>query len=319
VKDSEMKKNKKYLFGPINSRRLGISLGIDLIPYKTCTINCVYCECGRTTNLTTERKEYVPTNEVIRELDDYLSERPELDYITFAGSGEPTLHTGIGEIITFLKNKYREYKVALLTNSTLLTNQIVIDDIKNVDLIIPSLDAVSEDVFSKMLRPHSGLKPLDIIAGIRRLKEQYAGKIILEIFLIAGINDTEFELAKIKKICEEIEPAAIQLNSLHRPAADEWVQPMTKQRLQEVRDYLKPLPVQLIDLPENVLVDSGETLHVAAEIISLLERRPSTLEDISFTLGLKKESVEIVLKRMESNKEIALNFHENGSFYCIER
>jgi wyosine [tRNA(Phe)-imidazoG37] synthetase (radical SAM superfamily) len=102
----------RYLFGPVPSRRLGISLGIDLVPHKTCLFNCVYCECGRTTNLTCERREYVPTNEVIAELDEFLATAPDLDYVTFAGSGEPTLHSGIGEIISFIKDRYPRYRVA---------------------------------------------------------------------------------------------------------------------------------------------------------------------------------------------------------------
>ncbi|MGB4279225.1 MAG: radical SAM protein, partial [Methanoculleus sp.] len=111
----------RYLFGPVPSRRLGISLGIDLVPHKTCLFNCVYCECGRTTNLTCERREYVPTNEVIAELDEFLATAPDLDYVTFAGSGEPTLHSGIGEIISFIKDRYPCYRVAVLTNSALFT------------------------------------------------------------------------------------------------------------------------------------------------------------------------------------------------------
>lgn len=159
----------KYIFGPVPSRRLGSSLGIDLIPYKTCSLNCVYCECGKTTDLTFERKEYVPTERVIEELDDYLKTEPELDYITFSGSGEPTLHNGIGEIIKFLKENYPQYQLALLTNSTLLNDEKLQDEIKKLDLIVPSLDAVSEDVFQKINRPVEGLSAQKIVQGLINL------------------------------------------------------------------------------------------------------------------------------------------------------
>ena len=139
----------KHLFGPVPSRRLGVSLGIDLVPYKTCTLDCVYCECGKTTNLTLERREYVPTDEILSELNEYLKNSPDPDYITFSGSGEPTLHCGIGEIINFLKQNYQEYKVAVLTNGTLLYRKEVRDEVKNADLIIPSIDCVSGEVFKK--------------------------------------------------------------------------------------------------------------------------------------------------------------------------
>jgi len=147
----------KHLFGPVPSRRLGISLGIDLVPYKTCTANCVYCECGKTTNLTIERKEYIPTDEILNELDVYLKQAPDLDYITFSGSGEPTLHSKIGEIINFLKKNYPQYKVAVLTNGTLLFHKELRDELKNADIIKPSLDAGSDEIFKKIKRPHENL------------------------------------------------------------------------------------------------------------------------------------------------------------------
>src|SRR4030067_1281242 len=112
----------KYLFGPFNSRRLGMARGVALVPYKTCPLNCVYCECGETTRLTAAVAEYVPTDDVIAELDGYLSGSPRLDAVTFSGSGEPTLHSGIGRIIDFLKNKYPRYPVAVLTNGVMLWN-----------------------------------------------------------------------------------------------------------------------------------------------------------------------------------------------------
>jgi len=127
----------KHLFGPVPSRRLGVSLGIDLVPYKTCTMDCIFCECGKTTNLTIDRKEYVPTAEILDELDAYLKQSPDLDYITFSGLGEPTLHSRIGEILNFLKQNYPRYKVAILTNGTLLFHKELRDEIKNTDIVKP--------------------------------------------------------------------------------------------------------------------------------------------------------------------------------------
>ena len=142
-----------YLFGPVPSRRLGISLGVDLVPHKTCSLNCIYCECGRTTNLTIERKAYVPTETVLAELKTFLEPKPKLDYITFSGAGEPTLHSGIGEIVKFLKTNFPNYKIALLTNGTLFYQPELIKEVKSIDLILPSLDAASDLVFRKLNRP----------------------------------------------------------------------------------------------------------------------------------------------------------------------
>jgi wyosine [tRNA(Phe)-imidazoG37] synthetase (radical SAM superfamily) len=144
----------KALFGPVPSRRLGISLGVDLVHHKTCSLNCVYCECGATTHLTTKRKEYVSVDQVKSELVDYLSRNKTIDFITFSGSGEPTLNDGIGDVIHFLKSDYPQYNVALLTNSTLFHQLAVRRQIKDADVVMASLDAASEAQFRQVNRPH---------------------------------------------------------------------------------------------------------------------------------------------------------------------
>ena len=147
----------KYIFGPVPSRRLGISLGIDLLQEKICTLNCVYCECGSTKVLTTDRHEFVPTKEVLEELKDFLSQYEYPDYITFSGSGEPTLHSGIGEIISFLKEEYPKIPVAVLTNGTLLSDAQVRNELMGADLVIPSIDSANESSFLKINRPQKDL------------------------------------------------------------------------------------------------------------------------------------------------------------------
>ncbi|MDK2863513.1 MAG: hypothetical protein PWQ46_1223, partial [Methanomicrobiaceae archaeon] len=188
----------RYLFGPVPSRRLGISLGIDLVPHKTCSFNCIYCECGQTTDLTCERREYVPTNRVIAELDDFLATAPDLDYVTFAGSGEPTLHSGIGEIISFIKDRYPRYRVAVLTNSALFTDPDVRAALMRADLVVPSLDAVSEEVFVKINRPSPGITAGQVLEGLLDFAREYTGEVWLEIFIVPGVNDTDKELRLLK-------------------------------------------------------------------------------------------------------------------------
>lgn len=238
----------KHLFGPVPSRRLGISLGIDVIPQKTCTLDCVYCECGCTTDLTLERKNYFPTQEITAELADFLNKKPKVDYLTFAGSGEPTLALNLGEIISFIKTNYPEYKLALLTNGTLLFLPEVRDQIKDCDLVKISIDSATPPVFQKINRFHKDLNVQKIIQGIQDFSREYKGRLWLEIFIVPGFNDQEPELQEIKKIINNINCEKIQLNSLDRPGAESWVKTPNPQDLQRVAAFLKPLPVEIVNL-----------------------------------------------------------------------
>lgn len=228
----------QYIFGPVISRRLGLSLGIDLIPFKTCSLDCVYCECGKTNQLLIERREYVPTAEVTAELDKYLQSNPNIDYLTFSGSGEPTLHSGLGQIIDFIKENYPRYKISLLTNSTLFPQEGVIKEVKDLDLIVPSLDAVSEDIFNKINRPISGVRAAEIVKGLESLRASFAGQLWLEIFIIPGINDHREELQLFKKALQRIRPDKIQLNSLDRLGTENWVTPVAPKNLELIAQYL---------------------------------------------------------------------------------
>ena len=171
-----------YLFGPVPSRRLGISLGVDLVPMKTCTLNCVYCECGRTTHLALERKEYVPFDAVKEELTHYFSHNPGPDYVTFSGSGEPTLNSRIGDVVHSIKNQTSDIPIAVLTNGTLLFQKQTCDDIRDATVVIPSLDAATEKVFRKINQPHPQLKIDTIIRGLVQFRKDYSRQIWLEIF-----------------------------------------------------------------------------------------------------------------------------------------
>jgi len=305
----------KYLFGPINSRRLGISLGIDLVPPKTCTLDCVYCECGRTTNLTSKIKEYYPTSAIIQEIDNYLNSKPKLDVITLAGSGEPTLHQGIGQIINYLKTNHPSYKVALLTNGTLLYLNEVQNKIKLVDYLIPSLDAVSQNVFQKILRPAPGMESKKIINGLIDLQKKLAGQIILEIFIIPQINDKPQELKKLKEACRKIKPTKIQLNSLDRPGTEDWVKPENKKNLLKIKEYFLPLKVEIIGQPSPKNQSKTEQNSIETKISSILKRRPSTIDDLMANLNLRKIELIKIIQEMIAKDEIKTKKEERGTFY----
>lgn len=228
----------KYIFGPVLSRRLGNSLGIDLIPYKTCSLDCIYCECGKTNNLTTRRKEYVPTKNVINELDRFLINKPEIDYITFSGSGEPLLHNQIKRIINHLKDNY-DYKLALLTNGIHFIDRNVVEEVKRVDLIIPSLDAVTQETFIKINRPFENIFIDDVIDGLIELRNNFRNQIWLEVFIIPGINDNNNEIIKFKEVIKKIKPDRIQLNSLDRIGTVKNIKKASEKELQTIADFFE--------------------------------------------------------------------------------
>ncbi len=180
----------------------------------------------------------MPTAEVTAELDKYLQSNPNIDYLTFSGSGEPTLHSGLGQIIDFIKETYPRYKISLLTNSTLFPQEGVIKEVKDLDLIVPSLDAVSEDIFNKINRPISGVRAAEIIKGLESLRASFAGQLWLEIFIIPGINDHREELQLFKNALQRIRPDKIQLNSLDRLGTENWVPPVEQKDLDLIAQYL---------------------------------------------------------------------------------
>jgi wyosine [tRNA(Phe)-imidazoG37] synthetase (radical SAM superfamily) len=308
----------KHLFGPVMSRRLGVSLGVDLVPYKYCSLNCVYCEVQKTTNLTLNRQEFFSAEEIMGELDTFLSSKPHLDYITFSGAGEPTLYSGFGQIARYIKTKYPAYKLALLTNGTLFNHPEVRKEAMVCDLVLPSLDAVTQSVFAQVTRPHAELKAEEIIYGLTQFRHEYKGKIWLEVFLIPEINDTETELTALRDAIQKINPDVVQLNSLDRPGAEAWVKPLTLVALKKVRKFFSatlPMPVEVI---AKVKYDTQGS-RLDEEVINLLhntlKRRPSTAEDLSVMLDIHINEIGKVLRQLHLEGRVQVKRESRGVFY----
>jgi len=230
--------NYKYIVGPIISRRLGVSLGIDPIPSKTCSFDCLYCEVTKTNNKTIERKEYINAYDILNELKHYLeNSTKKLDYITFSGSGEPTLNSKIGYIIKEIK-KLTNIPVAVITNSSIIDRKDVRNDIINADLIIPSLDAVTESVFKKIDLPHKSIKIENIINGLIELRKEYNGQIWLEVLILKNYNDNIEEIKKIAEVAKKIKPNKIQINSLDRAPAYSIAQKADESILKKFKEIL---------------------------------------------------------------------------------
>jgi len=306
----------KYIFGPVPSRRLGISLGVDIIPAKTCSLNCVYCECGLTTNLSLERKSFFPYKEIINELETFLNNNPRPDYITFSGSGEPTLNSDIGEIALYIKGK--GIPSVLLTNGTLLYRDDVFEDIKSIDLIIPSLDAGDEETFKKINHPHKALKFNKYIEGLKRLNS-LKKRVWLEIFIVKGINDSKTLLSRIKNITSTLNVEKIQLNTVDRPPALKGCTGVSIKVLEDIKHWWDDKRVEVIYPYKKRKDYKAFKEHIADFILETLKRRPMTVNDISNITGLHTEELFKYIEILKAEGTITPYIKDRGIFYKKRR
>ena len=303
----------KTLFGPVPSRRLGVSLGVDLVNHKTCNLDCVYCECGATTHLTMNRQEYVSVDRVKDELNNYLSHDEKIDYITFSGSGEPTLNDGIGDVIQFLKTDHPKYKVALLTNSTLFDQAAVRRQLKDVDVVMASLDAASEAQFRQINRPHPKLDLNSIIDGVTEFGKYFPGRLLMEYFVVKGCNDSVDALNRMKSILERIEADGILLNTLDRPATEEWVQSIGSKQLKVISDFLEGAEVVKYQSVQPDRVTRHKDL--VTRLVSTIRRRPYTALDVSQIMGLDVKTLQPVLDQLVDSNQLVIKKMDRGLFY----
>lgn len=302
----------RYLFGPVRSRRLGLSLGIDTVPNKTCTFNCVYCQLGRTTYQTISREEYVPANEVMAELADFLENDGRADYLTFSGSGEPTLNCKLGEMIARAK-RLTNIPVAVLTCSALMSDAQVRHELAQADVILPSLDAASPRTFYAVNRPHGRLYLAEIINGLRQFRAEFSGRIWLEIMLVKGVNDQEEEIALLRRAIAEIQPDKVHLNTVVRPPAEEEVQALSEEELRAVQAKLGP-PAEVIAercTAPRLSLDS----RLISEAVNLIARHPMTIEEISYYMNSKPEIIALLLKSLTRSGEVEARMHRGQVFY----
>ena len=308
----------QHLFGPVPSRRLGISLGIDLVPMKTCTLDCIYCECGQTTDLTIERGEYVPLESVKAECRHYLDHHPVPDYVTFSGSGEPTLNCHVGEVIRFIQSREQQVPVAVLTNGTLLGDPWVRDELKEAAVVIPSLDAATGRVFRKINRPHPRLDVNTFIDGLVRFRRDFSGQVWLEVFIVPGLNDTLAELTALKQAIAKIAPDRVQLNTLDRPGTVNNIRAADWTELEQVLDFWQLENAEIIaHAPERRQLAAYRE-DAESAILETIARRPCTLEDLNRILGLHANEVNKYLDVLEADQKIEVVQQERGFFYRIK-
>jgi len=302
-------KVQTYVYGPVPSRRLGRSLGADLVPFKTCTYDCIYCQIGRTTNRTMQRREWAPVDTIVEQIQARLDSQPH--YITLAGSGEPTLHSGIADIISRLK-KITDVPIAVLTNGSLLWMPDVRDSLMQADLVLPSLDAGTDALFKYVNRPHDDITFDKMLEGLVKFRDEYSGKFWLEILLLGGVTTVEAQVNTMSHCIRRIRPDMVQLGTATRPPAEDFADPVPLSQLEAIAPRLW----------DNVEITAGR--HVAEsqsrasaedkDVLELLRRRPCSIEDIAQGLGMHRNEVVKFVERLRSRRKI-VEEPTNGGLY----
>lgn len=306
-----------YVFGPVPSRRLGLSLGVDVIPRKVCTLDCIYCEVGPTDKRALRRREYFPAEAITAEIEQALSDHANVDYISFSGSGEPTLNSKLGEILRSV-SQLTSIPTAVITNGTLLSLEDVRYDLLSANVVLPSLDAVSPDVFERIDRPHPQLRIESIIDGMVHFREEYKGQIWLEIMLVKGFNDHDEEIRKLGGAIQRIRPDRIQLNTVIRPPSQKGTEPVSKARMKEIQAILGN-SCEIIGTFEKNMPGNGGGSRTT-EILGLLERRAMTLEGLMNSQNATKQSVLESLRALkEAGLIVSFTHQDEEHFRALEK
>jgi wyosine [tRNA(Phe)-imidazoG37] synthetase (radical SAM superfamily) len=302
----------KHLFGPVPSRRLGRSLGIDTIPLKTCTQNCIYCQLGKDAPQTLLRKSYVSIKAVLGELEQKIGEGLQADTITISGSGEPTLHSQLGELIDGIR-KLTDIPIAVITNSTLLFDPGVRKDCCKADVVLPSLDAGDAETFVKMNHPHPDLDFERFAGGLVRFRAEYTGQIWLEVFFCDGINTDEVSVQSIAEQIRCINSDKVQINTSVRPIVHAEAARVNKQRLNEIARQLGKSAEVITDFSKYT--DTADRPVNPQVILETLQRRPCTVDDLSAGLGLSIQQLQPALDKLQAQSKIICETIDLKKYY----
>ena len=308
---SDMKNQYHHLFGPVPSRRFGRSLGIDLTPCKTCSLDCVFCQLGRTSRKTVTREEYVPTNEVLNEIEDWLQVGGAVDYITLSGSGEPTLHARFGDVLTFIRSN-TAVPAVLLTNGTMLHLPEAREAAAVAEVVKVSLSAWDQVSYELVNRPHPSLRFDQLVAGQKAFRAGFAGQLWMEIFLLEGMNASRAEVQRIAEVAREIGPDRIQLNTVARPPAETFATAVSEQRVVDLARLFHP-SAEIIAAParsHNTQMQVNE-----GAILAMLRRRPCTAQQVADAFGMHRNEVSKYLGALLRTGEIREERSGSETYY----
>lgn len=306
-----MKREYNYLFGPVPSRRLGRSLGVDLVPFKTCSFDCIFCQLGRTTTRTLTRKEYVPVDKVIEELDEWLQTGNDADYITLSGSGEPTLNAHFGRVIEFVRTA-TTIPVVLLTNGSLLIDPDVRAQAAQANVVKVSLSAWDQYSLESINRPHPDIEFRRLVEGQRLLQNAFEGELWMEVFLVWGTNATVQDVTNIAGLAKIIGPDRVQLNTAVRPPCEEYAFVVPRERMESLARLFDPPAEVIAEYSTNM---SAKVRADEAEILRMVERRPCTLEQIGQVFGLHKNETSKYIGKLTRTGQVRQSQRNGEAYY----
>jgi len=311
-----MEKEKfKHVFGPVPSRRLGRSLGIDLVPFKTCTYDCLYCQLGRTTDKTVERKQYVPLQDVLVEIGRKLDSGASPDYLTLSGSGEPTLYSELQNLISAIKKK-TSVPLAVLTNGSLLWDKEVQNALLEADLVVPSLDAGDEEAFLYVNRPHPDITFKKMVEGLVKFRERFSNKIWLEVFLLSRVTGVNSEVEKIISHLKKIRPHKIQLNTVARPPAESFASPVPEEQMRKFAEMFGETAEVIADYRH--IHQQEDFAASRQDVLNMLKRRPCSLTDVAHGLGIHHNLAVKHLEQLLEEKLITTEVGDGKVFYLAK-
>jgi len=306
--------NYKFLYGPVPSRRMGLSLGISPIPKKTCNYSCIYCQLGRTDKMTYDRKDFFDLEDMKKEFTEYNKNNDNYDVVTIVGEGEPTLYKSLGDLINFLKHN-TDKPVALITNGALLKEKNIWSELQELDIILPSLDASNENEFKKINRPHPKIKYSDVQKGLIEFPKIFEGELWLEIMLVKNYNDSKESIDRFKYILKDISYDRVFVNTPVRPPAENYVEEPDEAFIKYAVKSLKATPINLLTSEGFV---SKESDHYES-ILSIIKRHPMNQFEIkSFLENRNCSDSKKIFEKLDNSKNIQKIYYKGYNTYRIK-
>jgi len=288
-----------YVYGPVPSRRMGLSVGIEPIPADTCNYSCVYCQLGRTGHMSNERKPFFEVGDMLSELEMYLKDVKEYDVVTLVGDGEPTLFKDLGDLIRGIK-KITDKPVAVITNGALLYEKSVREDLMEAHIVLPSLDAYDEASFKAVNRPYGTIRFDDVFDGLKEFSSQYKGQLWIEIMLVKGMNDSQYAMEAFKKMLGQIKYEKVFINAPVRPPAESYVETPNDDVIEKFARGLKGYSI-------NHLTESEFSSGIKDDfkaVLSIIGRHPMNQHEIASFIKSRGGNPKEILARLDEDEII---------------